>query len=322
LTSYHSIHPSISNSPPKDLSVLSSNLTHFSTPTLAHLLALITIPTPEHPRPNTKLIVIDSISTLIANSFPRDTTSVPNTKKPGHLNPSSRKFSVLHTLITSLQKLALTRNIAVVLLSQCVTKMRPGGGAVMVPAINTTAWEQGLGCRVCIFRDWGWDGEDGKPVNDIHLAKVLKTDVMAALEGREKVVGFSIHPDGLKPLTLPLASMRISPPQPLLKESKIDEVGGLKRKFDATDLEIPDSDEDDEDYGWGEDDELPPPPPQWQGSEDILVVREEEDLEEDAELDELAEEIGDGGNMEEVSAAVRGKRREVVDDSEDELAYD
>lgn len=48
-----------------------------------------------------------------------------------------------------------------------------------------------------------------------------------------------------------------------------------KRKLEQTDLEVPDS-EDDEDYGWGDDDEtgLPAPPPQWQGSEDILLGQE------------------------------------------------
>ena len=48
-----------------------------------------------------------------------------------------------------------------------------------------------------------------------------------------------------------------------------------KRKLGQTDLEVPDS-EDDEDYGWADDDEtaLPAPPPQWQGSEDILLGTE------------------------------------------------
>jgi hypothetical protein len=83
-----------------------------------------------------------------------------------------------------------------------------------------------------------------------------------------------------------------------------------KRKLSATDLEIPDSDaEDDEDYGWAEedDDELPPPPPQWQGSEDVMMPGDgEEEIEEegDAELD-FRDEISDD---------------KVIEDSEDELA--
>jgi hypothetical protein len=82
--------------------------------------------------------------------------------------------------------------VAVVILSQCVTKMRPGAGAVLVPAINTTAWEQGLGCRISLFRDWGWDDEAGNEVNDIRLAAVVKAEGIAMSGGRRKLVGFTI----------------------------------------------------------------------------------------------------------------------------------
>lgn len=70
--------------------------------------------------------------------------------------------------------------------------MRPGAGAVLVPAINTTAWEQGLGCRVALFRDWGWDDERGKPIDDVRLAQVIKAEGIAVPEGRVRLAGFSI----------------------------------------------------------------------------------------------------------------------------------
>jgi hypothetical protein len=70
--------------------------------------------------------------------------------------------------------------------------MRPGAGAVLVPAINSTAWEQGLGCRVALFRDWGWDDEDGNAVNDVRLAQVIKAEGINVPEGRRKLVGFTI----------------------------------------------------------------------------------------------------------------------------------
>jgi hypothetical protein len=91
-----------------------------------------------------------------------------------------------------------------------------------------------------------------------------------------------------------------------------------KRKLSATDLEIPDSEgEDDEDYGWAEEDEedIPPPPPQWQGSEDILVPTEGEceAEEEGPELDfEDERDAGHEKNPED-------DKTEIVD-SEDELA--
>jgi hypothetical protein len=107
-------------------------------------------------------------------------------------NPSARKFPILQYLINNLQKLAATRNIAIVVFSQCVTKMRPGAGAALVPAINTTAWEQGLGCRVALFRDWGWDDEEATPVNNVRLAQVIKAEGVVVPEGRSRLVGFTI----------------------------------------------------------------------------------------------------------------------------------
>ncbi len=52
-----------------------------------------------------------------------------------------------------------------------------------------------------------------------------------------------------------------------------------KRKIEDTDFEIADSD--DEAYAWDDDEDLPPMPSQWQGSEDILLVRKPESDEED-----------------------------------------
>jgi hypothetical protein len=50
-----------------------------------------------------------------------------------------------------------------------------------------------------------------------------------------------------------------------------------KRKFHETGFEIADSEG--EDYGWEDDDEaeMPSMPPQWQGSEDLLLGRAEDD---------------------------------------------
>jgi hypothetical protein len=70
--------------------------------------------------------------------------------------------------------------------------MRPGAGAILVPTINTPAWEQGLGCRIMLFRDWGWNDDNGNPVNDVRLAQVLKAEGVLVTGGKQRVVGFSI----------------------------------------------------------------------------------------------------------------------------------
>lgn len=65
-----------------------------------------------------------------------------------------------------------------------------------------------------------------------------------------------------------------------------------KRKLAEAGLEVPDSDGDDEEYGWEQQDDaaLPGMPPQWQGSEDLLLGTQAESDEEDG---------GDGSDSDE-----------------------
>lgn len=104
----------------------------------------------------------------------------------------ARKSPIVQHIINALQRLAATRNIAIVILSQCMTKMRSGLGAALVPAISTTAWEDGISCRVALFRDWGWEDEDGRSVADVRLAQVIRAEGVAVSDSRPRLVGFSI----------------------------------------------------------------------------------------------------------------------------------
>ncbi|RDW91054.1 hypothetical protein BP5796_02219 [Coleophoma crateriformis] len=323
LTSCQNSHPISSEDKLSEstFSELLRNLTHFSTPTLAHFIALLCHSSTNFPVSEASLIVIDSFSTLISNAFPRTVDASATPKKPGAPNPGARKFPILQYIINALSKLAATRNIAIVVLSQCVTKMQPGSAAILVPAINTTAWDQGLCCRVALFRDWGWEQEgnegDSTISYQVRFAEVVKAEGITAPNGRGRLVAFAIDENGLQPLAIP-----ITLPISALPQNPIDTSPILprKRKFSTADLEVPDSEgEDDEDYGWGEQDEetVPEMPPQWQGSEDILVpapkdLEEEEEEEEDEEEeveDEAVERLGVAGGI-----------VPEVDDSEDELA--
>ena len=211
LTSFTPLMPQ-SAPQPGSLWDLLENLTHFSIPTLSHLLTLLSNPTQNHTTAKTTLIIIESLSTLITNAFPRsvDTRAAPRKPggehRPNHhpprttlviepisaANPSTRKFPILQYLINALQKLAATRTIAVVITAQCITKMRPGAGAVLVPAINTNAWEQGLGSRVALSRDWGWDDKEGNPIHGVRLAQVIKAEGLVVPEDRSRLVAFTV----------------------------------------------------------------------------------------------------------------------------------
>ena len=85
-----------------------------------------------------------------------------------------------------------------------------------------------------------------------------------------------------------------------------------KRKLGDTDFEIADSE--DEDYGWDEDpDAIPPMPSQWQGSEDILLTRQPESDEEQADECDEEESVQDG----ETEGLESGDEEQpVVDDAE------
>lgn len=98
--------------------------------------------------------------------------------------------------MTALQKLAGARNCAVVLLSQCATRMHPGGGATLTPAINATVWEQGLSTRVALFRDWIW--KRNEPAG-VFLAGIQKVDGRSSVDAVDHVSAFQIDTVGSLP---------------------------------------------------------------------------------------------------------------------------
>jgi hypothetical protein len=78
--------PSSSVEPPMTSSLL-KNLNHFTTPTLPHLIALLCHTIPSFPSQNTSLIIIDSLSVLVASAYPRTLDIVPTARKVGNGKP-------------------------------------------------------------------------------------------------------------------------------------------------------------------------------------------------------------------------------------------
>jgi len=83
LSSYHSSQDHTESTKPRSIPDLLSNLTHFTTPTLPHLFAFLHHTTSSSPDPNTTLIVIDSLSTLISSTYPRSLDVSTNASKSG-----------------------------------------------------------------------------------------------------------------------------------------------------------------------------------------------------------------------------------------------
>ncbi|KAI8624298.1 P-loop containing nucleoside triphosphate hydrolase protein [Xylariaceae sp. FL1651] len=249
-----------------------TNLTHYFTSTLAHLIGLLCKPAASSVPSGTSLIVIDGLSGLINHAFPRNHEPRQAVKKSG---PTAKRLQVLQFLIASLQKLAATRDLVMLVLTQCATKMQVERGATIIPAINASTWERGIATRLVLFRDWATI--DAK-MRDLRLVGVQKNNGQVSPDGFRPMLAFEIRKEGL-------VGLELSADQPPL--ALTTDPHRQKRKIYETDFEIADSEG--EDYGWEDDDEaeMPSMPPQWQGSEDLLLGRVEEDENQADEVPEV-----------------------------------
>jgi hypothetical protein len=167
-----------------------AKLVHYSCMTLPHLLAFISRPTTTAIASDVSLIVISSLSALINSSTLRSSLLTPTSLGP---TQASRRLQGLQFIITTLQKLAATKKCAVVLLSQCATKMRSEQMATLIPSINTTVWEQGVSTRLVLFRDWAWNASKS---SSVFLAGLQKIDGRAAQDAVEHVSAFKVESVG------------------------------------------------------------------------------------------------------------------------------
>ncbi|KAF7560508.1 hypothetical protein G7046_g3640 [Stylonectria norvegica] len=256
---------------------------HYSCLTLPHFIALVSRPTTKSIAETASIIVVSSLSTLINSSLPRVHDGKPMPKSSKGPSPSAKRLQALQSIMNALQKLAATRNCAVVILSQCATKMQIERGATLIPAVNATVWEQGVSTRLVLFRDWVWQGSK---LGSIFLAGLQKLDGKMGQDAVENLVAFKVEICGIETVPYDASESLV----------EISDLPLRKRKLGQTDLEVPDS-EDDEDYGWADEDEaaLPAPPPQWQGSEDLILGQEVGQSEDGSDgEDEYDDRGGDG----------------------------
>ena len=199
-------HPRISGKHPIysefDSKARLKNFHHFTAPTLPHLLALLTHQSTSFPPFNTSLIVVDSVSTLFALSFPKilqsaDTPHTPAKKSDAVQWASGRRWAVMGEFMSKIGRLAATSNTAVLLTSQATTRIRYETRAVLHPAISGNAWDSGIGTRLVLFRDWLSRGTEapsrqGEYMPGIRFAGVMKAKGVT-YEGIGKVATFTIE---------------------------------------------------------------------------------------------------------------------------------
>ena len=160
-----------------------SRFHHITTPTLPHLLALLAHPSPGFPPADTRLIVVDSISSLYSSAFVkgpdnRDQGQIPSKKNDGFPWVSSRQWAIMGDLVSRLGKLAAIKNVSILLTSQTTTRLKAESGPVLQPTITGTAWENGVHCRILLFQDWlsssDDNGIDANRVMSFRFASLIK----------------------------------------------------------------------------------------------------------------------------------------------------
>ncbi|KAK3062835.1 hypothetical protein LTS18_003267 [Coniosporium uncinatum] len=154
-------------------------------------------------------------------------------------------------LMSKLGKMAALNNIAIVLTCQTVTRLRTGASAILLPALSSLEWDNGISTQLVIFRDW----PPSDKVKDARWQRVRfvgAIKVNGALLGGDGGVGtvvpFTIEKSGLSEINISSAALSVPP---LSSPHR-----SLKRSFD----EIADSDGEavgsDDEYGWADEDQM------------------------------------------------------------------
>ena len=220
-------------------------LHHITVPSLSHLLATTLHPPPSFLPQTTSLLVIDDLNTLIDLDYPRNEFH-SSTRTEQQKWRSGRRYAVLGSLVSALNKLAVLNNLAVVVTTGCVSRSRPdsGLGLALVPGISGAEWDSGIWTRLVVFRDFG-----GRFVG---VQKCQGKSFISREEIGEvgRLVGFDIATDGTLRERKGAETVDGVPQQPAKPNQS--PVKPRKRHYD----EIADSEgEDVDEYGWAETDE-------------------------------------------------------------------
>ncbi|KAI7267667.1 P-loop containing nucleoside triphosphate hydrolase protein [Hortaea werneckii] len=142
----------------EDTSLLTDRLKrfrHHTAPTLSHLLALVLHARPDFPPEGTSLLVIDGLNTLIDLDYPR--FAFAGTAKTEQQKwQAGRRYAVLGSLVSGLNKMAVLNNLAVAVSIGCASRTRSdsGLGSALVPGVGGGEWDSGVWTRLAVFRDF------------------------------------------------------------------------------------------------------------------------------------------------------------------------
>lgn len=162
--------------------------------TLPHLLAFLLHPSSNFPPAKTRLLVLTNLHTLLETSNPRNASFSAAIKPDVQKWAASRRYALLGSIVSALNRLAARHDIAVLVTTGCATRMRsefgaPGAPLGLVPGVGGNEWETGIWARAAVLRDFG-----GRFAG---ISKVRGTDVATGEVGLSTVVGFAIGEGGV-----------------------------------------------------------------------------------------------------------------------------
>ncbi|KAJ6096898.1 hypothetical protein N7486_007644 [Penicillium sp. IBT 16267x] len=135
-----------------------TNLIYIRTPTLPHLLSLLTHPPKDFPPSETSLLIVDSVSSLFPSYFP-NAAELKERQSQGKITDKAqlqwllnRKWNVSSDLAVHLARLA-SRGIAVLAINQAHTKIKGQLRATLQPILAGGGWEQNVMTRIAMYRD-------------------------------------------------------------------------------------------------------------------------------------------------------------------------
>lgn len=157
LEAFVSSPPSLeTHRPPPTVEQCLGRFHHFDIPSLAHLFALVTSASADFLPAHASLVVVDDVSIPFAQAFPRLNDAANEGRKRNDVKAwaSARRWSVASDFASHMSRLAGLRNVAVVLLSQTVTRVKSQHGAILRPALSSKGWDDSIATRIVLFRDW------------------------------------------------------------------------------------------------------------------------------------------------------------------------
>jgi hypothetical protein len=198
------------------------------------VLALFVHPPASFPQPNAGLVVIDSLSTLIDNAYPRNTDDRVKNKTDQSKWAAGRRYAIINDLIATLTKFAALHDMAMVITCQTITRIRGASRALLAPAITGIEWENGISTRLLLFRDWA--PHQTKAQDNVKANRLQKT----RFAGLVKVNGVALADEGGVGNVVPFAieSVSLLETRQLARASMHDDCSGSHALLTRTSMDF------------------------------------------------------------------------------------